>query len=141
MTRLGAGVGCLVLILLSAGCGDGAASQAPNGPQPSTPAVTRALDLGVTLRELGFANGPIDAFSIPQSAVLITGADQPTGVTLVLADPPAAQLARYLRQTLPPEGFLITRDDRATTTITFTGYGWHGTFTGAQDTSGILLRP
>jgi hypothetical protein len=130
----------LVLILLSAGCAGGG-SQEPDGPQPPTSTVTRALDLGITLRELGFANGPIDAFSIPQSAVVITGADQPTGVTLVLADPPAAQLANYLRRTLPAEGFVITRDDRATTTITFTGYGWHGTFTGAQDTSGILLRP
>ena len=38
-------------------------------------------------------------------------------------------------------GFTVTGDDPATTTLTFVGFGWTGTFTGTRQASALLLRP
>jgi hypothetical protein len=106
-------------------------------PQPS---VSLPPD-GVTLEALGFTNGPVAEFSLPRTAVVVSKVDQPDNVAAVLSATSAAQVADYLRRSLPAGGFVISRDDRAETTLTFDGYGWTGSFTGTGGTSAVLLRP
>jgi hypothetical protein len=118
---------------------------APARPdQVSAPAATVAVRLpddGISLNQIGFHNGPINAFSLPKSAVITTSVDQPNGVTLVFGSPSPVALAGYLRRALPETGFVVTQDDPATATLTFTGYGWHGSFTGTGHSSAVILRP
>ena len=60
---------------------------------------------------------------------------------MVLSQPSAAEVADYLRATLPAAGFTITNDDPAALAMTFTGFGWAGSFTGTATASAVLLRP
>ncbi|HEY5981147.1 MAG TPA: hypothetical protein VIT41_16090 [Microlunatus sp.] len=96
---------------------------------------------GLTLRQLGFENGPLDEFSLPSDLRVSTAVDQPNVVTIVLARPSPQTVEAYLRATLPDEGFSI--DARADTgqAMTFAGHGWTGAFTGTGATSAIVLRP
>lgn len=90
---------------------------------------------------IGFTNGPVAAFSLPRTIVVSTSVDQPSGVTLVLDNPSAGDIAGYLRRTLPRSGFVVTADDQKTASLTFTGYGWQGSFTGTGNFSAVILRP
>jgi hypothetical protein len=36
---------------------------------------------------------------------------------------------------------VVTADNAETATLTFTGYGWQGSFTGTGDSSAVILRP
>ena len=67
--------------------------------------------------------------------------DQENNVTVVLSAPAAAEVADYLRRALPAAGFTITNDDPAALAMTFTGFGWPGSFTGNEAASAVLLRP
>jgi len=96
---------------------------------------------GFTLAQIGIVNGPAAAFSVPSGVAVTTSVDQPSGVTLVFGYPSPRELAAYLRRVLPESGFVVTGDDPATATLTFTGYGWHGSFTGTGATSAVILRP
>ncbi len=96
---------------------------------------------GVSLQTLGYVNGPVQEFSLPRSSVLTAAVDQANNVTAVLSRPPAADVAAYLRRTLPRTGFTIVDDDPAGLAMTFTGYGWTGSFTANETTSAVLLRP
>ena len=96
---------------------------------------------GISLRSIGFANGPVDAFSLPRRVVVSTRVDEASGVTLVLSSPSATDVAGYLRRTLPETGFEVTADQPAEAALTFTGYGWHGSFTGTGSSSAVILRP
>lgn len=133
------GIAEVALIGLLVGCG------APARPQPTpippTPAVVQVPDDGVSLAQLGFTNGPVEAFTLPRNVVISTSVDQPNGVTVVFGRPSPAELAQYLRRVLPATGFVITQDEPATTTMTFTGYGWQGSFTGTGSSSAVILRP
>jgi hypothetical protein len=114
----------------------------PDLPTSSpSPAAVRVPADGISLELLGFSNGPVDAFSLPRNAVIATSVDQPSGVTVVLSHPTAVELASYLRRALPETGFVITQDSEATATFSFTGYGWHGSFTGTAGSSAVILRP
>ena len=106
----------------------------------ATPTPTSTLS-GLTLRQLGFANGPLNAFSLPSQLQLATRVDQPNVVTVVLSGPSPEVVESYLRATLPGEGFTI--DAQATTgeAMTFTGHGWTGGFTGTGGNSAVVLRP
>jgi len=95
----------------------------------------------MTLAELGFLNGPIQQFSVPRTVVITAKVDQPNNVAVVVSSPPPADVASYLRRTLPSAGFAITADDPAEKTMTFVGHGWSGSFTGDQQASAVLLRP
>jgi hypothetical protein len=96
---------------------------------------------GVSLRSLGYVNGPVQQFSLPRSSVLTASVDQANNVTAVLSHPAATEVVAYLRRTLPMTGFTIVNDEPAGLAMTFTGYGWTGSFTGNDTTSAVLLRP
>lgn len=138
--RVGLGVASLALLL--AGCG---APVRPDLPAASPPAVTASVPSdGVSLRSIGFTNGPVDAFSLPRTIAVSTRVDEASGVTVVISTPSAEDVAGYLRRTLPETGFTVTADqpaDDAAPALTFTGYGWHGSFTGSGSSSALILRP
>lgn len=130
-------LGCLL-----AGCSNGHSSDS-NLPPPTVSAA-RPLSIpsdGISLAALGYLNGPVRQFSLPRTAVIRAKVDQPNNVTAVVSSPSPAQLSSYLRRALPEAGFLITADSPAANTMTFTGHGWSGSFTGDDRTSAVLLRP
>ena len=96
---------------------------------------------GVSLQALGYLNGPVEQFSLPRSSVLTARVDQPNNVTAVLSGEPATEVAGYLRRALPTTGFTIVDDNPDGLAMTFTGYGWTGSFTGNETTLAVLLRP
>jgi hypothetical protein len=97
---------------------------------------------GITLRQLGFENGPLDEFSVPAGSVVSTSVDQPNVVTLVLSLPSPQTVEDYLRATLPGKGFTIgVRGTAGGGAMTFAGNGWTGGFTATATTSAIVLRP
>jgi len=101
--RLAAG---LVLVTLLGGC---SAPVRPELPSAAPPSATVPVPTGgVSLAELGFRNGPVDAFTLPESVVIGTRVDQPNGVTVVLKSPSATAIAGYLRRQLPATGFTVT---------------------------------
>ena len=138
------GVGAaLALVLLDASAAGCAAVPAPVRPAPvssSTSPVPVPAD-GALLRAFGFTNGPLDSFSLPRTSVLRTAVDQTDDVALVLSAPTAADVAAYLRRTLPAAGYELTAVNAAGDTLTFTGRGWSGSVTGTASTTAVLLRP
>jgi hypothetical protein len=144
--RLSCIVGCLLTLLVLLACAAG--GDVP--PVPSSAATTPSPSVsvpsdGLPLEEFGFVNGPVAEFSLPRTTVFVAKVDQPNNVAAVMTNPPAAEVADYLRRSLPAGGFVITADDRAATTLTFEGYGWSGSFTGTSDAgsagAAVLLRP
>ena len=141
----------LVLALGLSGCGAADSGQlpTPSDTSPRTPSASESTPPptpstpppGLTLRRLGYTNGPVDQFSVPKAAVLKAAVDQGNNVTVVLSQPSAAEVTDYLRATLPAAGFTITEDDSAAQAMTFTGFGWSGSFTGTSTASAVLLRP
>jgi hypothetical protein len=132
--------GTVALVLLAAGCSAPVRPELPAEP-PATPAAVTIPADGSSLRSLGFSNGPATAFSVPRDVVVSTRVDQPTGVTVVFSQPSATEVAAYLVRTLPKTGFVVTSQATATASLTFTGYGWDGSFTGTGDSSAVILRP
>jgi hypothetical protein len=144
--RLSCRVGCLLTLLVLLACAAGA--DVPPVPSSATPTPRPSVSVpsdGLPLEDFGFVNGPVAEFSLPRNIVFVTKVDQPNNVAAVMSSPPAAEVADYLRRSLPAGGFVITGDDRAATTLTFEGYGWSGSFTGTSDPvsarSAVLLRP
>jgi hypothetical protein len=130
-------LGCLL-----AGCSNGHSSDS-NPPRPTVSAArspTIPSD-GITLAALGYLNGPVQQFSLPRTVVIRAKVDQPNNVTAVVSSPSPAELSSYLRRALPAAGFLITADSPGANTMTFTGHGWSGSFTGDDRVSAVLLRP
>jgi hypothetical protein len=66
--------------------------------------------------------------------------DEPRAITVVLSAPAPREVADHLRQALPAAGFTVTGDDRDGATMTFSGFGWSGDFTGAGSVSAVVLR-
>jgi hypothetical protein len=123
------------------GCGAGSVPDVPTTSSPSpTPTVSRPAD-GVSLSALGFENGPVDRVFVPVGAQVSSRVDQTNNVTVVMTSPSATDLVAFYRRTAVGNGFAVTGDDAATTTLTFAGFGWTGTFTGDQQASALLLRP
>jgi len=133
--------GLLVALVVLTGCAAGSVpvDRPPASPTPS-PTVSAPAD-GVSLAALGFENGPVDRVFVPVGAQVGSRVDQPNNVTVVLTSPSAADLTAFYRRTAVGNGFTVTGDDPATTTLTFSGFGWTGTFTGDRQASALLLRP
>jgi len=139
-----------IVLVLAAGCGgeeppvvppasaSPTVTPSPGADRPPTPAIPAD---GVTLRSLGFLHGPVEQFTLPRTALVSAAVDQPNNVTAVLASPPPADVAAYLRQALPATGFTVTADDPEGLALTFTGHGWTGSFTASEATAAVLLRP
>ena len=96
---------------------------------------------GISLAAYGYTNGPVRQFSLPRGSVLTARVDQTNNVTAVLSAPPPAEVFGYLRRTLPGAGFAVTKEDVAQQSMTFTGYGWAGSFTADDRVAAVLLRP
>jgi hypothetical protein len=120
--------------------GDSPTTSSPTASSPTASSPT-STTTGLTLRELGFENGPLDEFTLPADAVISTSVDQPNVVTIVLARPSPQTVEDYLRATLPDAGFTIDARAAAGAAMTFKGNGWTGGFTGTAATSAIVLRP
>ena len=134
--------GLLVSLVVLAGCAG--ARPVPVEPSPASPAPSPTVSVpadGVSLAALGFENGPVDRVFVPFGAEVGSRVDQTNNVTLVLTSPSAADLTTFYRRTATGNGFTVTADDPARTTLTFSGFGWTGTFTGDQQASALLLRP
>jgi hypothetical protein len=125
------------------GCSAGSSSDSSPAPPVASPAGPPSIPSdGASLAALGYLNGPVQQFSLPSTAILKAKVDQPNNVAAVLSSPSPAEIASYLRRTLPAAGFAITDDDPAAKTLTFIGNGWTGNFTGASNgVSAVLLRP
>ena len=90
-------------LVLLGGCGSGEAPPVPppierDAAQPTPTAVTVPAD-GVTLRSLGYLNGPVEQFTLPRTALVSAAVDQPNNVTAVLTSAPAGR-----RRGLPAPG-------------------------------------
>jgi hypothetical protein len=130
-------LGCLLT-----GCSVGHSSDSNTPPPAASPAPPPSIPSdGVSLAALGYHNGPARQFSLPRTAVIRAKVDQPNNVTAVVSSLSPAEMSSYLRRALPATGFMITADNPATNTMTFTGYGWSGSYTGDQRASAVLLRP
>lgn len=130
------------LVCLLVGCSAGPSSDST----PAPPAVSAASppsipSNGRTLAAFGYLNGPISQFSLPRSAHITTKVDQPNNVVAVISSPSPEAIASYLRRALPAAGFDIVIDNPEANTMTFTGNGWSGSFTGNSQVSAVLLRP
>jgi hypothetical protein len=143
---LGHTAGCLLALVVLVSCSQGNGLTPAPTPVPTPQASVSVPSDGRTLAAFGFTHGPVEEFSLPRTASLVSRVDQPNNVTAIISSPSPAQIADYLRRSLPAAGFVITRDDAAVTTLTFEGHGWSGSFTGgglegAAATSAVLLRP
>jgi hypothetical protein len=130
-------LGCL-LVGCSAGYPTDSSSATPTASSTQPPSIPPD---GVTLAALGYLNGPIQQFSLPRTAVVTAKVDQPNNVAAVVSSPTPAEMRSYLVRALPAAGFEITADPPASNTMTFTGHGWSGSFTGDDRASAVLLRP
>jgi hypothetical protein len=142
--RIGGALVLAVVFLWSTGCGG--ELPPPDPPSSSSPAPTPTGPVsipadGATLRSFGYTFGPVEQFSLPRSSVISAAVDQANNLTAVLSAPPAGEVAAYLRRALPAAGFTIAEDDPGALTLTFTGHGWRGSFTGNSSASALLLRP
>ena len=138
----------VIVTLVLAGCGSSedppvepsvTAAPTPSGSLAPT-SVTVPVD-GVTLRSLGYLNGPAEQFTLPRTALISAAVDQENNVTAVLTQPPPTDVEAYLRRALPATGFAITADNPDAPALTFSGHGWTGSFTANDATSAVLLRP
>ena len=141
-SRLLAGACVVLSVGFAGGCAAGAG---PTAPASSPSSVSEAPVLipadGRPLAAFGFSNGPVLAFSLPRTTVLQTAVDQPNNVSAVLGQPPTPEVYAYLERSLPAAGFTITGRDAGASTLTFSGRGWTGSFTGDAQASAVLLRP
>lgn len=94
----------------------------------------------MSLAALGLQHGPRE-FTVPRAVVLARVVDQADNVVLVLSAPPAVEVGKYLRRTLPKSGFTITAAAPDDASLAFDGRGWTGSFTSTNEASAILLRP
>lgn len=131
----------MVSVLTACGAAGPTGVQSSSVAASTSPTPVVAPDGGVLLGRFGFANGPTDSFSLPVSSLLTAVVDQPDNVSAVISRPAAIEVYDYLERSLPAAGFSITDQDAGTATMTFTGRGWRGSFTGDDQACAILLRP
>lgn len=90
----------------------GCSAAPPEAPGP-TSAPTAAATIrgdGVLLSRLGFGFAPTD-FSVPGTSEITERVDQENTVVAVFTAPSGLEIASYLRETLPGQGWSITADD------------------------------
>ena len=134
---------CCTLGGCAASTGNGPGASRSPTPSASATQSPRIPADGLTLAALGYRNGPVAEVSLPRTVVVTARVDQDNNVTAALSAPAAAEVADYLRRALPLAGFTVTADNEnaAQPALTFRGLGWHGSFTGDDRSSAVLLRP
>lgn len=122
-----------LIVLIAAIVGLAGCSAVPNydPPAPDASVTASVPPGGVSLRELGGEEGPVDAVTIPRGHQLRVSTFQVNVVNLVFTAPDAPELAQWFRDTLPDAGWQITTDTNDT--LIFTGHGWDGVFTPMGD--------
>ena len=119
-----------------AGCAGGTPSPSPS--VPSSPAAVSQPSGGVSLRQLGFSNGPVDTVFLPTSVTVTRRVDQ---VNVTSAFGPAADgpsVVAFLRRTLPAAGWTVDTD--AGGSLLFHDAGHDGAFTQSADLWALTLR-
>jgi hypothetical protein len=92
----------------------------------------------VSLRQLGFTNGPVDEVYLPTGVSITRRVDQ---VNVTTAFGPAADgpsVLGFLRRTLPPDIWAIDTD--AGGSLLFHSNGYTGAFTQSPDLWALTLR-
>ncbi len=112
-------------------------------PEPTQPALgpsavaTAAPEGGVLLSSLGYSFAPV-GFSVPEGAVITERVDQNNTVVAVLTAPSGVEVASYLRETLPDQGWEITADDNDS--LLFERGQEYGAFTVTGEYAALSLR-
>lgn len=117
--------------------GCSAAPPLPTEPVPSTSAVTTVPSDGVLLSSLGYVYAP-DGFSIPSSSIITERVDQENTVVAVFTAPRGEDVASYLREALPGQGWKITAD--GDDSLLFEREQQYGAFTVAGEYAALSLR-
>ena len=102
--RLLAAACCLALI----GCSDSAPEPTQSAATTSVAAVP-APEGGVLLSSLGYTFAPV-GFSVPEGSVITERVDQANTVVAVFTAPSGLDVASYLRENVPDQGWNITAD-------------------------------
>lgn len=138
--RAGVWVAAALLLTGLTACSSGAPAPSPASTPPLTPAATvPAVPAGgVSLRQLGFTQGPVDFLTVPAAARVDLRVDQPNNVTAGFGAPEGPEIAAWLRTHLGAGGFRITADSPSA--VLFTGHGWDGAFTLGGGQSALTLR-
>lgn len=121
-------------ILVVGGC---AAAAPPPAPDP-TPTPVAVPAGGVSMAQLGFRNVPAASITLPAGVQILRQVDQENVLTATFAAPSPAELAGWLRTSLPQAGFRITADRGDS--LVFTGPGWSGAFTADNGVSALTIR-
>lgn len=119
----------------------GLASACSAAPPPAPPATANVpartpVAGGVTLRELGLANGPQD-FALPRGVRVVARVDQSNVVTLVMDEPDGPTLAAWVGEQARSGGWRVVAADRDA--VVFDGQSWSAAFTGG-DPSALTFR-
>lgn len=116
-----------------------ACAAAPTAPQDPGPPVTvsRPPD-GVSLRQLGFTNGPVDTVFLPAGVQLTRKVDQVNVTTALGPGDQGATVYAFLRRTLQA-GIWVVDADRDTSLL-FHNAGYDCAFTTNPDLWGLTLR-
>lgn len=105
IARLLAAVCCLAVV----GCAAAAPEPTEPAPSASAPVAVGVPDDGVLLSSLGYRFAPA-GFSVPATSVISEHVDQENTVVAVFTAPEGADIAAYLRENLPGQGWTITAD-------------------------------
>lgn len=89
--------------------GCSAAPPEPTQPVPTTSVVATLPSDGVLLSSLGYSYAP-QGFSVPSGSVITERVDQDNTVVAVFTAPSGLDVAAYLRDNLPEQGWEITED-------------------------------
>lgn len=117
--------------------GCSAAPPEPSPPAPSTSAVATIPDDGVLLSSLGYSFAP-EGFSVPGTAIITDRVDQENTVVAVLSAPSGLEVAAYLRETLPGQGWEITADGK--NSLLFERGDEYGAFTVTGAYASLAIR-
>ncbi len=108
------------------------------GPTPTLPSVATPPADGVSLRGLGFRNGPVDNVSLPADAAVVRRVDQPNVTTAFGPAADGERVREHLLRTLPAAGWQLDRDTADALLFHVTGYD--GAFTRNDELWGLTLR-
>lgn len=142
MSTLRVGLRAVIRRVLALSCclavlGCGAAAPEAAEPSPSQPVAVSVPADGVSLSSLGYSFAP-EGFSVPASARIGERVDQENTVVAVFTAPGGADIAAYLRENLPGQGWSITADGQ--NSLLFERGEEHGAFTVTGDLAALSIR-